>query len=129
MALVGRAIALLVATTMASGCADYSAGAGSNTFPAQPVATVPTDSGARARGTHLAASAPERGVWQWSTRRVVPWMPAMGHGASLAPVVTPEGGGKYVVSNVALFMAGSWQLRTNIIGRTDDSASVSCQIQ
>lgn len=48
------------------------------------------------------------------TINVVPWMPAMGHGTSVVPQITPMGNGKYVATDVVLFMAGTWQLRTNL---------------
>lgn len=42
---------------------------------------------------------------------VVPWMPAMGHGASITPSVTPRGGGDYAVNDLVLVMQGTWELR------------------
>jgi hypothetical protein len=45
---------------------------------------------------------------------VVPWMPADGHGASVIPIVSPDGSGRYRVTNVNLFMPGSWQLRMTL---------------
>lgn len=47
---------------------------------------------------------------------VVPWMPAMGHGTSQEPVVTPRAQGEYLITNLNLFMPGQWELRTNIVG-------------
>lgn len=47
---------------------------------------------------------------------VVPWMPAMGHGASIAPTVTPQGAGDYLVTNVVLPMPGTWELRVTGVG-------------
>jgi hypothetical protein len=54
------------------------------------------------------------------TVTMVPWMPAHGHGTSLTPVVTAEGGGKYLVTDVDLFMAGYWALQTSFSGPTAD---------
>jgi hypothetical protein len=51
---------------------------------------------------------------------MVPWMPAHGHGTSLTPVVTPEGNGKYLVTQVDLFMAGYWELQTTLSGPLSD---------
>ncbi|HUJ56895.1 MAG TPA: FixH family protein [Kofleriaceae bacterium] len=48
------------------------------------------------------------------TLAVVPWMPAMGHGASIKPTVTELGDGAYQIDDVDLFMAGLWELRTTI---------------
>jgi hypothetical protein len=54
---------------------------------------------------------------------VVPYMPAMGHGTSVVPSVTPLGNGKYLVSNLELFMAGEWELRTSVTGPVTDSVN------
>ncbi len=60
---------------------------------------------------------------------IVPWMPAMGHGTSVVPLVSPAGTGVYNLSNVYLFMAGQWQLRTTIGGGTSDSAAPELMVQ
>ncbi len=60
---------------------------------------------------------------------VTPWMPAMGHGTSIVPTITPETDGKYMISDVDLFMAGLWELRLTIPGTPDDYAAPSFQIQ
>ena len=39
---------------------------------------------------------------------LVPWMPAMGHGTSIVPSVTPLGDGTYELDDVDLYMAGLW---------------------
>lgn len=52
---------------------------------------------------------------------MTPWMPAMGHGASVTPILTPLGEGRYVFSNVSLFMPGEWQLRIQFSGPVTDS--------
>jgi YtkA-like len=62
------------------------------------------------------AGAPKDGL----VLSVVPWMPAMGHGTSITPEVTPKGGGVYVITNVSLFMPGDWELRTSISGSATD---------
>jgi hypothetical protein len=59
---------------------------------------------------------------------VLPWMPAMGHGASLTPTVTEEPAGTYVVGDVDFFMPGTWELRTSISGARSDSVAPSFQI-
>lgn len=53
---------------------------------------------------------------------VVPWMPAMGHGTSVAPTVTEKGAGRYLVTGVSFFMPGRWELRTTFPGKANDSA-------
>ena len=60
---------------------------------------------------------------------VLPWMPDMGHGTSLTPVVTAQGGGVYLVDNLSLFMAGRWQLRTTISGAASGSVVPEFEIQ
>jgi YtkA-like len=52
---------------------------------------------------------------------MTPWMPAMDHGASVTPLLTPLGQGRYVFTNVSLFMPGEWQLRTQFTGQVTDS--------
>lgn len=42
---------------------------------------------------------------------LVPWMPLMGHGADLEPHLDKMSHGRYVFTNVNLYMPGEWQLR------------------
>jgi hypothetical protein len=65
--------------------------------------------------TDAASGAPRDGL----TLQIRPWMPAFGHGAIMA-TVTPEGGGKYLLTEIDLFMAGLWQLKTTISGPVSD---------
>ena len=60
---------------------------------------------------------------------VVPWMPAHGHGSSVKPTVTAAGGGRYVLTNVDLFMPGRWELRTTFSGGANDSAAPAFDVQ
>jgi hypothetical protein len=71
-----------------------------------------------------AAGAPVDGL----SVTVVPFMPAMGHGTSVVPTVTPRGAGVYDVANVSLFMAGWWQLRTELQGGASDHADADLQV-
>ncbi len=66
--------------------------------------------------TSQADGTPEDGL----TVSMVPWMPADDHGTSLTPTVTPEGGGKYLVTGVDFFMAGHWVLNTSFSGPVTD---------
>jgi len=59
------------------------------------------------------------------TLSVTPWMPAMGHGQSLAVTITPLGNGDYQVAPLELFMAGEWELATKVSGTVTDSANPS----
>jgi YtkA-like len=52
--------------------------------------------------------------------QVRPWMPAHDHGSSIAPTVAAQGRGKYLVTNVDLFMPGHWELQTNFSGPATD---------
>jgi len=52
---------------------------------------------------------------------LVPWMPLMGHGADLTPQCDEKGKGRYVFTNVDLFMPGEWQLRFQV-----SSGKVAC---
>jgi hypothetical protein len=51
---------------------------------------------------------------------VVPWMPAHGHGTSLVPTVMAKSHGRYVLTDVDLFMPGHWELRTTFSGPLTD---------
>lgn len=69
-------------------------------------------------------SAPESGL----SIAVVPWMPVMGHGASIVPSVASSSPGTYVITNVDLFMPGTWELRTTVSGSAVDHVTPSFQI-
>jgi hypothetical protein len=64
-----------------------------------------------------AAGAPVDGL----VLQVLPWMPAHGHGTSASVAVTPLGNGAYLASPVYLYMAGHWELQTEIAGDVSDS--------
>jgi|HubBroStandDraft_6_1064221.scaffolds.fasta_scaffold959447_2 hypothetical protein len=59
---------------------------------------------------------------------VVPWMPAMGHGTSIVPSVTAQGNGRYLVTNLSLFMPGTWELRTTVTGPVSDHVAPAFQV-
>jgi hypothetical protein len=44
----------------------------------------------------------------------VPWMPSHGHGGRATTVVEAAGEGSYVITNVYLYMEGSWELRSTL---------------
>ena len=56
---------------------------------------------------------------------LVPWMAAMGHGTSAIPQIEPLGSGRYVASDVTLFMPGDWQLRTTLATREQAVVTVT----
>jgi hypothetical protein len=62
------------------------------------------------------------------TLGLVPWMPDMGHGASVVPSIAATGDGWYVASDVEVFMPGKWELRTSFSGPIQDSATPVLQI-
>lgn len=62
------------------------------------------------------------------TLTIVPWMPAHGHSASVAPTVSETSPGVYVAAPLDFYMSGTWQLLTTITGSIDDSAQPSVDI-
>jgi YtkA-like len=64
------------------------------------------------------------------TLTIVPWMPAHGHSASVAPTVSETSPGVYVAAPLDFYMSGTWQLLTTITGTgsIDDSAQPSVDI-
>ena len=94
------------------------------------VATVsgaPVERGTNALELHItnASGAAVDGL----SLNVVPWMPAMGHGASVKPSVHGEGQGVYLVENLELFMPGLWQLQTTFSNGVSDHAAPSFEVQ
>jgi hypothetical protein len=65
--------------------------------------------------TSTSDSTPVEGI----TMTIVPWMPAMGHGTPIVPAITSLGNGTYSLTNIDLFMAGLWQLRTTTTDPAD----------
>jgi hypothetical protein len=61
------------------------------------------------------------------TVSVKPWMPAHDHGTSQTTVM-PQGGGKYLVTNVYLYMSGVWQLQIGFAGPVSDDASIQFEL-
>jgi hypothetical protein len=137
---LAKAIVSLAMGTLALGC---SSSGGNATFGSTPIEQV-TGAGGSVRVDVYSAPDPiVRGANELRyvisdatsgapldglTLDVVPWMPAMGHGASITPTVTPEGQGKYLVTDVVLVMAGDWQMRTNISGAATDSVTVTLSV-
>ena len=113
------------------------------TFPEAPLTTLKSDNGALAIEIRTSPEQPPgRGISsveytitdQGGRPRddlelsVVPWMPAMGHGASTKPTIEAKGEGRYVVSGVSMFMPGRWELRTAISGALQDRTTLALQI-
>jgi hypothetical protein len=53
------------------------------------------------------------------TLKVVPWMPAHGHGTQIEPTITARGLGVYEIEDVVFFMPGRWELRTTFLASGD----------
>lgn len=131
---------LALALLLASACSSDPASTGG--FPEEALTTVTSDHGAATIAVRTAPDQPpSRGIISVEytvqkggapldgvTFEVVPMMPDMGHGASTTPTVTAEGGGKYLLTGVELYMAGRWELRTTLSGAVDDTAVITLQI-
>jgi len=140
---------LLLAACFAGsfGCSSGAAGEGSDvnaSFPTAPLTTSQSDGAGFSVEVRTAPDQPpNHGVIAVEYRvtgpdgapadglalSVVPWMPEMQHGASLTPVVTAKGSGRYVLTNVEVFMAGTWELRTAIAGPSEDSVAPALSVQ
>ena len=123
-----RLIVGAVATSGLIACGGASSPAASHTFPAESLFELTSESGQQqiavrtapdqppARGvvavqltiTDLSTGAAQSGLGL----RVVPWMPVMGHGTSVKPIVVESAPGIYDLENLVLFMPGTWQVRT-----------------
>ncbi len=140
--------AFAAALLLVAGCAaEESSPGGSSTepvtFPDEPYDTVTSAAGKVLLDVRTAPEQPPvRGVTTVEltltdpadapldglTLTAVPWMPDMGHGASVKPAVVALGGGRYEVDRVTMFMSGRWELRLQITGAVEDSAKVVFQI-
>jgi YtkA-like len=145
---LGATLALFAGVASAGvGCGSSgSEGGGAPDFSGAPVAVLTTNEGSfrleirteleqpPARGsntlelriTEVSSAAPADAL----DIVVVPWMPVMGHGASVTPTVKHgDAPGSYVVVGVNLFMPGTWELRTTLArGTTVEHATRSFQI-
>jgi hypothetical protein len=117
-------LSLVIGSFCALGC-----GSGGNgpvaSFSGPPVANAMTDAGTYAIAARTSPNPIARGINALELTitdttgapkdglaiSAVTWMPAMGHGASVVPTVTPKGGGVYDLTDVDLFMPGRWEVR------------------
>lgn len=60
---------------------------------------------------------------------VTPMMPSMGHGTPVVPKTTAKGSGAYLVEDVSLFMAGTWELEISISGAKKDEAVATVKVK
>lgn len=137
-------IASVGLTLVLAACSSSGSTASSGDFPAAAYATATSDSGAYDLEVRFAPTQPPtpgtsraqltivdtatKSPVEGADLSVVPWMPAMGHGASVMPSVSDEGGGSYLVDNVTFFMQGQWQLRVTFNAPTDDHANLDITV-
>ena len=141
--IVGLALSLLLLGCSVESGSGAGGGGGEATFPAEPLMVLKTDHGGLSfevrtspvqpptRGlitVEIVATDADGSPVDGLDLTVQPWMPQMGHGASTKPSIEAKGDGHYVVSRVACFMPGQWELRTSIAGAVKDSATVTFQI-
>ena len=127
-------------------CGSSSSGDDAMSFSTVPASSVSSEAGALKIDVLSAPDAtPTRGVnsLRFVVTRVAdgtpatgldldvtPWMPAMGHGASVKPTVEPgPDPGVYTVTNVSLFMPGLWEIRTTIGGSMSDHVTPTFEIE
>ena len=132
------ALLVLAVSVIPIGACSSGSSSSTNDFSQSPLMTLTSDSGK----LHVAVRTsptqpPTRG--EQSVQLVItddddkpqsglsldttPWMPAMGHGASVTPSVTETSPGTYVVEDVDLFMPGTWELRTTIADADSSSTA------
>ena len=127
------------------GCGSGAAPTGSDSFPVERLMLVATDSGRQNVEVRTAPDQPpSRGnvSMQWSITdatsgeaqtglelKVVPWMPAMGHGTTVPPRVVEASPGIYEIRNLYLFMPGTWQIRTDLVGASTDHVLPTFEIR
>jgi hypothetical protein len=123
-------------------CSSAAPSAGPATFSSDAYAMATSDSGALHVEVRTSPQPPVRGTNEAELTvtgaddgrprdgldvQVTTWMPAMNHGSS-APTVTAEGGGKYLVQGVYLYMPGTWELRMTFAGAITDHATASLSV-
>jgi hypothetical protein len=141
---IAAAVATLLAVLAGCGGAADGSGGGALSFESTAMQTVRSTSGALNVAVHAETGhGPARGVNAFRfvitdaggapvdglLLTIIPWMPDMGHGSSVTPTVTAQGGGAYVISEVYFAMPGRWDLISNIAGPVTDAAKPSFQIQ
>jgi hypothetical protein len=139
-----RGLTAVRALALAIACTACSSGEGPPpSFLAEPFSTTTTSSGALRIELRTSPQPPVRGVGaaQFVVTRVAdgtpvdgltvsvqPWMPAMNHGA-IRPTISSQGDGKYLVTELDLYMPGHWQLRTDLSGPLTDHVEPDFDIQ
>lgn len=138
---VAVAVSLLVSSRLPA-CSSASPSPAQATFPNDPYVEVTSASANLRVAVRTSPQPPPRGTFavkmtitdrsgapvEGLSLDVVPWMVAHGHGTAIKPSVTPDGPGEYLVSDVNLFMPGTWELRTSITGRVTDHVAPALAI-
>jgi hypothetical protein len=129
-ATMGICAALLVASGV--GCQAERA-SGPIAFPVEPTATLGSDSGQLQIAVRTSPQPAVKGVnaVQYVVTDAltgapidgldvvaVPWMPAHGHGTTAKTTVEPQGDGVYQITDVYLYMDGTWELRSSLTAGT-----------
>lgn len=134
---------LAVLLPSAAACSAGGDGPAATDFPSAPYAHVDCVGGACAIDVRTSPQPPQVGVNRVQltirgrdgealdglTVDVTPTMAAHGHGSSVHPMVTPRGGGLYVVDDVSTYMAGTWELRTTLRGPVTDEATIVLDVR
>ena len=89
--------------------------------------TAPSQPPVRGAIDALLSVSDSSGVASGRAIELTPWMPAMGHGSSTTPIVTPREAGDYLVTNLVLPMPGTWELRVTIDGAEQSVLSLDVQ--
>jgi hypothetical protein len=141
--LVRSTLVCAFAAAALAGCGETAVPSDNGDFPAEPLTKIASDGGALTIEVRTAPEQPPvRGLSDVQLTitgkdgkarddlsvAASPWMPDMGHGASTKPLVKWVGEGRYVVSEVNMFMPGRWELLTKVTGPMEDSATVVFQI-
>jgi YtkA-like len=131
----------LAALGIVAACSSSDAATCSDCFPATPYTTLMSDNGkirieltsapeqppsAGLDAVQLILTDPKTGAPILGEQiALTPWMPTMGHGTDVIPVAKEMGKGRYVLSNVNLYMPGKWQLRFQFSGPVTDTSEPS----
>lgn len=140
-----HAVALAALAAVLAACSSSSGGSGTPApYSGPPVATAASKSGTLSVAVRLSQQPPYAGDLDAEltitetagntpvdglTLQIKPWMPQMKHGTSVTPTATAEGGGKYLVTGLYLFMPGIWELQTTLSGAKTDSVDPQFDVQ
>ncbi|HEX3774273.1 MAG TPA: FixH family protein [Polyangiaceae bacterium] len=128
-----------------SACGGSRAASGSDSFPTEALFQLQSDSGQEQVIVRTAPEQPPtRGIVEMQLTitdattgdpepgldlKVVPWMPAMGHGTSVTPTVVETAPGIYDLGNLGLFMPGTWQIRTQWSGAAAENVTPTLEVR